>query len=163
MSSWQYRIVDKRQFCEWRKIYHSCSSTFGLNEFLNRGKSVIMCSRPASQNCPGSLFTFIHHYPPPVNVANAHCALRLPEPEPRKKKPFSEFFSTLHFLIASSFYFPEVLHCWLMTRLIAFYWIHLQHLYALTKITFFSFYEILLTDLDQPHTVWKSAFGSKSV
>ena len=54
-------------------IYHSCSSSALGNEFLNCGKSVIMCSRPACPNCPGSLFTFIHHYPP-VIVANAHCS-----------------------------------------------------------------------------------------
>ena len=77
-----------------------------------------MCSRPASPNCPGSLFTFIHHYPP-VIVANAHCTRHMLPEHTREKKPFydSDIFPSSSVHIASSFHFPEVtevLHCWLM-------------------------------------------------
>ena len=65
-------------FCEWRNIYHSCSSTFGLNEFLNCGRSVIICSRPASPNCPGSLFTFIHQSCILLSLLPMHTRLMAP-------------------------------------------------------------------------------------
>ena len=46
-----------------------------------------MCSRPASPNCPGSLFTSIRHFPP-VIVANAHCTPLMIGEHTREKKPF---------------------------------------------------------------------------
>ena len=46
-----------------------------------------MCSRPASPNCPGSLFTSICHFPP-VIVANAHCTPLMIGEHTREKKPF---------------------------------------------------------------------------
>ena len=71
---------------KYTSINLSCSSRSG-NEFLNCGKSVIMCSRPASPNCPGSLFTSIRHFPP-VIVANAHCTPLMIGEHTREKKPF---------------------------------------------------------------------------
>ena len=46
-----------------------------------------MCSRPASPNCPGSVFTSIRHFPP-VIVANAHCTPLMIGEHTREKKPF---------------------------------------------------------------------------